>query len=68
MRLPTPTPAYSQQDQSQTRRALEQADMGNQKVGRDVDIGGARLILTAPDGGRWVVSVDNAGNLGTTAL
>jgi len=27
-----------------------------------------RLILHAPDGGRWQIVVDNAGNLSTVAL
>lgn len=29
---------------------------------------GASLILTSPDGNRWSVSVDNTGNIITTAL
>lgn len=68
MRLPNAPRAYDAQNETQARRSIELADMGNQKIGRDVDIGAARLILTAPDGGQWAVTVDNSGNLGTTSL
>jgi hypothetical protein len=36
--------------------------------GQDIEVGrNAKLILTAPDGGRWAVTVDNTGTLVVTA-
>ena len=50
------------------RRQIEQADRENHKRGQDVEIGDGRLILTSPDGTRYSVEVDNAGNLSATAV
>jgi len=47
---------------------LEQADKSNFKHFEDLDLANReRLILVAPDGGRWSLTVDNSGNLGTAA-
>jgi len=48
---------------------LEDADKSNFKHFEDVDLANKeRLILVAPNGNRYSVTVDNSGNLGTTAL
>lgn len=68
MNLPEPSPTYNQLHERIRNQELEQADEGNRKIARDVEIGGQKLILTSPDGTRWSVTVDNSGNLGTTSL
>lgn len=68
MKLPSAAPEYDLRDQAQLRNLLERADVQNRKQGQDVEIRGARLILTSPNGTRYSVTVDNSGNLSTTAL
>lgn len=63
MRLVTPTLAYNRLQEVERNRQLEQADAQNHKKNVDVNIGTGRLILTAPDGTRWAVSVDSSGTL-----
>lgn len=50
------------------KRALSDADNKNRKLGRDIELVSDRLILRSPDGTRFIITVDNSGNLGTTAL
>ena len=46
---------------------LEDADKSNFKHFEDVDLANKeRLILVAPNGNRYAVTVDNSGNLGTS--
>mgnify|MGYP003151245585 FL=1 len=46
---------------------LEDADKSNFKHFEDVDLANnERLILVAPNGNRYAVTVDNSGNLGTS--
>lgn len=48
---------------------IERADAQNRKKMADVEIArGERLIMTSPDGTRWVLSVSNAGATVWTAL
>lgn len=68
MKLPSAAQEYDLRDQAQLRNLLERADVQNRKQGQDVEIRGARLILTSPNGTRYSVTVDNSGNLSTTAL
>ena len=68
MKLPSAAREYDLRDQAQLRNLLERADVQNRKQGQDVEIRGARLILTSPNGTRYSVTVDNSGNLSTTAL
>lgn len=60
--------AYSPRGTQERNRALEAADRRNVKIGDDVDGSVNRIILTSPDGNRWLLTVDNTGTLGTTAL
>lgn len=68
MNLPAPQAGYDQANESATRRALEQEDRRNRKLGVDVEIGREKLVLTSPDGTRWNVTVSNAGLLSATVL
>lgn len=68
MRLQSAPHAYSVQDQRELRRTLELSDNGNHKRNQDVEIGVGRLILTAPNGARWSVTVSNTGTLSAVAL
>lgn len=68
MRLRVPGPSWSRAQEAERNRQIEAADRENHKRGRDVEIGEARLILTSPNGTRYSVTVDNAGNLSTTSL
>lgn len=68
VRLPSPTPGYSVSDQTETRRALEQALRRTHSKNEDIEVGVARLILTSPNGTRYSVTVDNTGTLSATAI
>lgn len=50
------------------QRTIEQADAHNHKRNQDIHVGGGLLILTSPDGTKYSVEVDNAGNLSTSAV
>lgn len=79
MKLPSPPPRYDQEDQAALRLLLEQlaikayqrdqaiqnATIKNSKV----EIGTVgNLVLTAPNGNRYKVTVSNTGVLTTTLL
>jgi hypothetical protein len=66
--LPSAPAQYDARDQSSVRRAIREADALNQKTNQDITIQDRRLILIAPDGGQWAVTVNNSGVLGTTSL
>ena len=68
MNLSRATPDYSQQDQDRLRTDLEVADLDNFKRGRDLEIGAGRIILTSPNGTRWLLTVSNAGALSAVSL
>lgn len=62
------SPAYSASAENERNRVIEQADYLNHKRNSDVEIGEGRLILTAPNGGRYNITVSNAGALVVTSL
>ena len=68
MILPNASVRYDSTLIDQMTNLIEQADNLNHKKNQDVEIGAARLILRAPNGTRYSVTVDNAGTLGATAL
>ena len=68
MNLPRPGERYERPTEDRRNRVLELADAQNLKRGEDIELSEGRLILRSPDGTRWVLTVDNAGNLGTVAL
>jgi hypothetical protein len=68
MQLSRPGRNFDPQDEARVRAAIERADAENLKRGRDIEVGGGRLILTSPDGTRFRLIVGNDGSLGTEAL
>lgn len=68
MRLNRATPAYDREDQDRLRSDLEREDERNLKAGQDIALSDERLILTAPDGSRWAITVSNAGVLDTESV
>lgn len=66
--LPQPLPQYDQANEAQTRTLI-----GNQlgqclKNGQDITFQAMSAIFLSPDGNRWQLGVDNAGNTVWTAL
>lgn len=54
---------------SEVYRVLVKEDERNFKKGADLRlVQGERLILASPNGTRYIVTVDDAGTLGSTAL
>jgi hypothetical protein len=68
MILPRPQGGYNPSSEADRNRQLEQADKQNHKRNRDIEVGTAKLVLTAPNGTRYAVGVDNAGAITVTAV
>ena len=68
IRLPAPPVRYDQRTESTRNRAIEQADQASLKTNTDNYMAGGRIILTAPNGGKWALKVDNSGILSTEAV
>ena len=69
LRLARPRDNYDLESEVNRNLTLEQADWGNFKHFEDIDLANnERLILVSPNGTRYSVTVDNSGNLGTTAI
>ena len=68
MILPTVPERYDEISFSKMNLLIEQADDLNHKKNIDIEVGAARLILRAPNGTRYSITVDTSGNLGATAL
>ena len=68
MNLAKPPPRYDAEEEAQMRATLMREDARNLKIGKNVDVRGAKLILTAPNGTRYQVTVSNTGVLGTVAI
>ena len=66
--LPSVTEEYDPRQERERDRVLILADSENFKRHRDVQLTKERLILVAPDGGRWQVTVGNTGTLSTVSL
>ena len=60
-------PRTNNPDVNRAFSIVEQEDMRNLKKGQDIQLGDERIILVAPDGGRWAIGFDNAGALSTVA-
>lgn len=66
MKLPLAPMEYDTRDQAQLRKIIEDDSVNLLRRDRDAEIPiEVRLILTAPDGSRWSVTVDGGGNIGT---
>ena len=61
--LPAPSSNYDPRNEAQARASLERADALNLKTTKAAD----RILLRAPNGSVWAVSVSNAGALVVTA-
>jgi hypothetical protein len=61
VRLPPPSPEYNRQIENIRNGILEREDQRNLKIGSPV-------TLVAPDGSKWLLVVDNSGNLSAEAL
>ena len=69
MRLPLPSRDYNFQIETLRNQAIEQADLINQKINRDVEIAdGQRLIVRSANGSRFKIVVSDAGVISATSI
>lgn len=68
MALPRPVPRYDPNYQTEINRVIQLLSERAFQRGERVDVGRAGVVLTAPNGSRWLLTVSNTGVLGTTAL
>ena len=68
MKLRPATQQYSPAVESQRIRQIEKADGENLKANRDNYLDEGRLILTAPNGTKYAIEVDNSGALSANAV
>ena len=69
MRLPLPSRDYNFQIETLRNQTIEQADLINQKINRDVEIAdGQRLIVRSANGSRFKIVVSDAGVLTATSI
>jgi len=69
LRLPEPQPDYDRQALIFNNIAMEEADRSNFKHFEDVDLANnERLIIRSADGTRWIMTVSDAGVVGTTEI
>lgn len=63
MSAPRPPSNYDARWASELKRTIDQLEQQAHKKGQDVDLGGGRVILVAPNGTRYALTVSNAGAL-----
>ncbi len=68
MSLPSPKDRYSMVDEAETRRQIDTGIGRCRKKLEDVEIGQNSLILTSPNGSRFKLLVDDAGDMSTEAI
>lgn len=68
MKLQSPKATYTREAMLELQRQIEGADQENMKRGRDIYLAPGRLILTAPDGSRYSLTVSNAGALAAVPI
>jgi hypothetical protein len=69
LHLPEPREEYDRQALIFNNIAMEEADRSNFKHFEDVDLANnERLIIRSADGTRWIVTVSDAGVVGTTEI
>ena len=66
--LPKQPLTYQKLVEDERNRTLSKEMRLRQRTDNDYEIGNNRLILTSPDGTRWSMTVDNAGNPVFTSL
>ena len=68
VRLPDPGPEYDLQGERRRNEVIERELEDRRMKVEDFEANPARIILTSPSGLRYVLTVDDAGVLGTTPL
>lgn len=68
MSAPRPPSTYDARWASAIKQAVDDLDRQAHKKSQDVELGGGRVILTAPNGTRYVLTVSNAGALSAVPL
>lgn len=68
LNLPAPQPRYDLTQMTSWKRQLEQADQANFKKDSDCWVGNGRVILKAPNGNYYAITVSNTGVLSTTQV
>jgi hypothetical protein len=69
LRLSPPGAEYDREQETARNLSVENADRSNFKHFEDVDLANnERLIIPSPDGTRWIVTVSDAGVVGTTEI
>lgn len=68
MKLPRPPQRYDERFQQQQANEIERELRRCHKKGENIELGITSLILTAPNGTRYALSVDNSGNLSAVAV
>jgi hypothetical protein len=69
LHLPEPREEYDRQALIFNNIAMEEADRSNFKHFVDIDLANnERLIIRSADGTRWIVTVSDAGVVGTTEI
>ncbi|WP_396190011.1 hypothetical protein [Flavobacterium sp.] len=66
--LPEPSPRYDPVEEARRNEILTQAFGRAFGRGERIEAGEPGVVLRAPNGSRWLLTVSNAGVLGTTAL
>lgn len=67
MILPKASPKYDASNEQNARDMLNTEDRKNVKKGDTINFTRNELVISAPDGSRWAVKVDNAGVVSTEA-
>lgn len=65
MTAPRPQQNYDARWAAEFKRVFDALEAQAHKKGQDVELAGGRLILTAPNGTRYALVVDNTGALST---
>lgn len=68
MRLPTPPDSYSAEWARRVVSDIERAEAASLKRNSNIEIGSASIVLTAANGNRYKLGVDNTGTLTTTLI
>ena len=63
MTAPRPQAAYDVRWATAVKQAIDELEQRAHKKGQDVELSGGRVILTAPNGTRYALTVSNTGAL-----